>query len=170
MPTINGRVCVVNGTPVDKVFSNGRQVYGRNLLTGTSETESSGKSYHFAAYQISGGLQPGTTYTLSGWARVDQTAMDNQQHVFVCAYTNSWSWSVGLNIDGSLTAKYNTVTFTTPSEEQQFSSRVLVYLSHPDGDNSKDPISGTGYISKFKLEKGNVATDWTPAPEDVGVK
>ena len=36
MPTINGKVCIVNGTPVDKVFSNGRQVYGRNMLTGTS--------------------------------------------------------------------------------------------------------------------------------------
>lgn len=32
MPTINGRACVVTGTPVDKVFSNGQQVYGRNLL------------------------------------------------------------------------------------------------------------------------------------------
>lgn len=32
MPTINGRACVVNGLPVDKVFSDGRQVYGRNLL------------------------------------------------------------------------------------------------------------------------------------------
>ncbi|EKQ04197.1 phage tail fiber protein [Lacticaseibacillus casei A2-362] len=32
MPTINGRACVVNGVPVDKVFSDGRQVYGRNLL------------------------------------------------------------------------------------------------------------------------------------------
>ena len=37
MPTINGKVCVVNGTPVDKVFSNGKQVYGRNLLTGTDQ-------------------------------------------------------------------------------------------------------------------------------------
>ena len=32
MSAINGKVCVVNGTPVDKVFSNGKQVYGRNLL------------------------------------------------------------------------------------------------------------------------------------------
>lgn len=35
MSTINGRACVVNGTPVDKVFSGGKQVYGRNLLFGT---------------------------------------------------------------------------------------------------------------------------------------
>lgn len=32
MPTINGRACVVNGVAVDKVFSDGKQVYGRNLL------------------------------------------------------------------------------------------------------------------------------------------
>lgn len=32
---INGKACVANGTPVDKVFSNGKQVYGRNLLLDT---------------------------------------------------------------------------------------------------------------------------------------
>ena len=142
------------------------QIGGRNLLVGTSDDEKSGKPYAFAEYQISGGLQPGTTYTLSGWARVDQTAMDNQQHVFVCAYTSDWSWSGWLNIDGSLTEKYNTVTFTTPSGKP-FNPTVSVYLSHPNGDSSKDPISGMGYISKLKLEEGNVATDWTPAPEDL---
>lgn len=34
MSTINGKVCVVDGVAVDKVFSNSRQVYGRNLLAG----------------------------------------------------------------------------------------------------------------------------------------
>lgn len=140
---------------------------GVNLLTGTSKDELSGKAYWFLDYQISGGLQPGTTYTLSGWARVDQTAMDHQQHIFVCAYTNDWSWSGQLNIDGSLTAKYNTATFTTPSGEQQFHPNVSVYLSHPNGDSSKDSISGTGYISKLMLEKGTVAHDWSPAPSDL---
>jgi hypothetical protein len=37
MPTINGKACVANGTPVDKAFSNGKQVYGRNLLLGTAK-------------------------------------------------------------------------------------------------------------------------------------
>ena len=36
MPTINGQACIVNGKPVDKVFSNGIQVYGKNLLTDSS--------------------------------------------------------------------------------------------------------------------------------------
>ena len=110
-------------------------------------------------------LQPNTTYTISGWARVDQKAMDNQQHVFVCAYTNDWSWVGQLDIAGSLTPKYNTVTFTTPSEKVLHSA-VDVYLSHPNGANysdySQDAISGTGYISKLKLEKGSKATPYTP--------
>lgn len=138
---------------------------GNNLLTGTSEDELSGKSYDFAQYSIAGGLKPGTTYTLSGWARVDQKAIDNQQHVFVCAYTSDWSWSSWLNIDGSLTEKYNTVTFTTPTGKS-FSPVVTIYLSHPNGDSSKDPISGTGYISKLKLEEGSAATPWSPAPSE----
>lgn len=144
---------------------NNMQIGGTNLLAGTSEDEVSGKSYWIRDYQISGGLKPGTTYTLSGWARVDQTAMDNQQHVFVYAYTSNWSWGGILNIDGSLTAKYNTTTFTTPSGGP-FYPNVSIYLSHPNNDGSKDSISGTGYISKLKLEKGNMATDWSPAPED----
>lgn len=138
---------------------------GTNLLTGTSEDESSGKSYLFTDYQISGGLQPGTTYTLSGWARLDQKAMDNQQHVFICAYTSDWSWVGQLNIDGSLTRKHNKVTFTTPNGIP-FNLGVTVYLSHPNNDSSKDSISGTGYISKIKLEKGSLATDWCPNPAD----
>lgn len=151
-------------TDVDAIKANGG---GVNLLTGTSKDELSGKAYLFHDYQISGGLQPGTTYTLSGLARVDQTAMDNQQHIFVYAYTSNWSWGGVLNIDGSLTAKYNTATFTTPSGEQQFNPTVSVYLSHPNGDGSKDSISGTGYISKLMLEKGTVAHDWQPSPSDM---
>ena len=35
MATINGKACVINGVPVDKVFSNGRQVYCRNMPVDT---------------------------------------------------------------------------------------------------------------------------------------
>ena len=39
MTAINGKACVVNGKAVDAVFSNGKQVYGRNLLKGTAKIE-----------------------------------------------------------------------------------------------------------------------------------
>lgn len=139
---------------------------GTNLLIGTSEDEVSGKSYEFTDYKISGDLQPGTTYTLSGLARVDQKSIDNGQHVFVVIYKRDWSWSTAwLHIDGSLTTKYNKITFTTPSG-LPFNAVVSVYLSHPNDDGSKDSISGLGYISKVKLEKGSLATDWGPNPAD----
>ena len=148
------------------------QVGGRNLLIGTCEEEVSGKSYDFKGYQVSGGLQPNTTYTLSGWARVDQSSMNHHQNVFVDAYSEDWSWSVTLNISSSLTSQYNKITFTTPSGKQ-FHPYVTVYLSHPDGgtnENNNDAISGTAFIKKLKLEVGNKATDWSPAPEDVNNK
>ena len=148
------------------------EVGGRNLLIGTSEDELAGKSYGFADYQISGGLQPNKTYTLSGWARVDQNALNHRQNVFAVAYSEDWSWSATLNISSSLTSQYNKITFTTPSGKQ-FHPYVTAYLSHPDGgtnENNNDAISGKAYIKKLKLEEGNFATDYTHAPEDINRK
>lgn len=150
----------------DKV--NGMKIGGRNLLIGTSEDELAGKSYGFADYQISGGLQPNKTYTLSGWARVDQNALNHRQNVFAVAYSEDWSWSATLNISSSLTSQYNKITFTTPSGKQ-FHPYVTAYLSHPDGgtnENNNDAISGKAYIKKLKLEEGNFDTDYSHAPED----
>lgn len=144
------------------------QVGGRNLLIGTSENEISGKAYSFADYQISGGLQPNKTYTLSGWARVDQDSLNHHQNVFIDAYSEDWSWSVSLNINSSLISQYNKITFTTP-DGKQLHPFVTVYLSHPDAgtnENSNDAISGWSFVKKLKLEEGNIATDYTHAPED----
>lgn len=164
---INQKVSSVEyQTLKDKV--NGMKVGGRNLLIGTSEDEKSGKAYAFADYQISGGLQPNKTYTLSGWARVDQNSLNHSQNVFVDAYSEDWSWSVSLNISSSLTSQYNKITFTTPSGKQ-FHPYVTVYLSHPDGrtnENNNDANSGMAFIKKLKLEEGDFDTDYTHAPED----
>lgn len=164
---INQKVSSVEyQTLKDKV--NGMKVGGRNLLIGTSEDELSGKAYAFADYQISGGLQPNKTYTLSGWARVDQNSLNHSQNVFVDAYSEDWSWSVSLNISSSLTSQYNKITFTTPSGKQ-LHPYVTVYLSHPDGgtnENNNDAISGMAFIKKLKLEEGDFDTDYTHAPED----
>lgn len=164
---INQKVSSVEyQTLKDKV--NGMKIGGRNLLIGTSEDELSGKAYAFADYQISGGLQPGKTYTLSGWARVDQNSLNHRQNVFVDAYSEDWSWSVSLNISSSLTSQHDKITFTTPTGKQ-LHPYVTVYLAHPDGgtnENNNDAISGMAFIKKLKLEEGDFDTDYTHAPED----
>lgn len=137
---------------------------GDNLLKGTSIDEYKGKSYAFKDYQISGELQPNTTYTLSGWARVDQESLNHHQNVFIDAYSEDWSWSVSLGINASLDWQYNKITFTTPAGKQ-LHPYVTVYLSHPDGgtnENNNDAASGWSWIKKIKLEKGTNATSWTP--------
>ena len=48
------------------------------------------------------------------------------------------------------------VTFTVPSS----STQVKLYISIPSG-------GGSVTLCNAKLELGNVATDWSPAPEDV---
>lgn len=137
---------------------------GDNLLKGTSIDEYKGKSYAFKDYQISGELQPNTTYTLSGWARVDQESLNHHQNVFIDAYSEDWSWSISLGINASLDWQYNKLTFTTPAGKQ-LHPYVTVYLSHPDGgtnENNNDAASGWSWIKKIKLEKGTNATSWTP--------
>lgn len=71
MSTINGRACVVNGTPVDKVFSDGKQVYGRNLLADSGFE--SGKTP--ANYLWGDGKWEGRVFSVNGGAETYPSPM-----------------------------------------------------------------------------------------------
>lgn len=62
MSTINGQVCVVDGVAVDKVFSNGKQVYGRNMLADSGFE--SGRTP--ANYTWAGDKSPNTLFRVDG--------------------------------------------------------------------------------------------------------
>lgn len=157
MTTINGRACVVNGTPVDKVFSNGRQVYGRNLLTGTSSSEQS-YTGDFSTVPGWGGsgqrpaVSAGSTYTYS----IYLTKLTGS---FVLGYwgydsNNKYvKWVSGPLYSSSGKASW---TFAIPSGISYISPHIV---------HRSDDFACTA--KEEKLEKGSVATPWTPAPEDV---
>lgn len=143
MPTINGRVCVVDGTPVDKIFSNGNQVYGRNLFSLHDWNAKPNLAPNFVPY-MNIQLEPNTAYTLTtsislrgdGWCDV-------------------FFFKDGENIssDTNGVSRGSGRTLTTSS-----TGNVKV------GMRNHSVSDGTNWI---KLEKGTIATPWTPAPEDV---
>ena len=167
MSTINGRLCVVNGTPVDKVFSDGKQVYGRNLLTGTSgdlqtkhftNSWNSGPQSTNGKYKIK--LVKGQTYTYRVW--LDNT--NGADYAFVDIRIapiggSDHNLGTGKSIKKGETG-YSTCVFT-PTEDGY---AMLIPLA------CGSPQTYSAVWKEEKLEKGSVATPWTPAPEDVGVK
>lgn len=196
MVIINGKACVVNGTPIDKVFSNGKQVYGRNLLTGTSNdikstngrtamqgasasitgvysrtdsyeqvtAPSSGEFYYrFIVPDTNNlyGLTPGETYTLSGSA--SHTSGTLKFRPGYSLHGSNWSGpavisNLGIPIsDGSVFTPFS-YTFTVPA------GATGIYFSLQNYDYTAGSLFR---FNNMKLEKGSIATDWTPAPEDV---
>lgn len=159
MSTINGRACVVNGKAVDKVFSNGRQVYGRNLLPDTNNTLTTSTTGHgwvtgLPSYELPKPLEANQTYTLSCY--LEPVTHD----VCVCMGTITNGNVFGTTVTaGSKGISTLTITFT--QEEAAASHYCWVTFTHKQTDTST--VSSKG----FKFENGNVATPWTPAPEDV---
>lgn len=172
MTTINGKACVVNSTPVDKVFSNGKQIYGRNLLTGTGQpiiitgtnTVNQWK-YNYSlvnGYNVSSlALAFGTQFTLSfDWS----VSGSSPSGTFKIQWNNDpWVWlgSPMFTVSSSNISGHFSSTNSLSTDSKNIATMLGFRL---------DNFVGTLTISNFKLEKGSVATPWTPAPEDVGVK
>ena len=112
-------------------------------------------------------LKPNTEYTFSAYMRSTQNLVgggDSQLHVQVWRDedTGNVHQDIPVSADTSLTAniwKLATYTFKTPNSAGLCYCGIYFY-----------PLSsGTVDIRYCKLEAGNKATDWTPAPEDVDV-
>ncbi|WP_270235070.1 hypothetical protein [Lacticaseibacillus suilingensis] len=193
MPTINGKACVANGKPVDKVFSDGRQVYGRNLLTGTSgpfvmgygipnttwdETNKvSGISLpvtvtHNEVLPQDTGFpytwMPGVTYTQSIYISTDAPLTGTP--ISFTWFTDRYGHDTrGLDnlVKVSTNVYRATSTYTWPSSN----STAVGRYRNADLYNLTQVFDFTkGTFLKFykpKLELGTTATPWTPAPEDV---
>lgn len=134
--------------------------------------------FKFAAANIIGDavnnikrLKPQTTYTLSWWMRYSDTGCTpgelSQNNLLFVGYGNQGS-AVSYDASRTVLPQISTswqkyiATFTTPSEVLNCEMRLLFKNStHDDND--------VGYIidiSSFKLEEGNIATDWSPSSED----
>ena len=149
---------------------------GVNLVK-DSEQEFTGKAFDFHGYHLASldALTPGKTYTMSFSAKVDDKAVNCNQSIFVDIYNGSWPFYTTVGVPISTDYQRITHTFTIPKGKTGVSN-ITVYLNHPIINGKMDPSSdksddaGTGYIKEFMLEKGTVAHDWSPAPEDTDAK
>lgn len=195
MPIINGKACVVDGKPVDKVFSNGKQVYGRNLLINTSSSSANGRT-----------TIPGAIGSIGGVGRYirtdsyEQVTAPSSGEFFYRFVSPDQSNLYGLTPGATYTLS-GSVSHTVG--ELRFRAQYGINGTNWSGDDMSDlgiPVSDvsvftpfsytftiptgatgvyfslqnydytTGSLFRFKnmkLEKGSVATPWSLAPEDV---
>jgi len=157
MPTINGKVCVVNGVPVDKVFSDGRQVYGRNLLTGTSETrqEETGGDYLIST---AGMFTPRKGNEYIATLRV----LENDHPLVLQVWEmTKWGARIRFVIGTSITATgIAKIAFTAPESDEY--DLLGIQLAWTNGEDT-----GSYAWSMAKVSSGTTPTPWTPAPEDI---
>jgi len=159
MSTINEKVCVVDGTPVDKVFSDGKQVYGRNLLTNTSSDlivdDSSNTSRGWKYADLYNDLIAGSIYTFSSDVSVlgTATSIDVRSYNPTTEIADIDSYTTFPIVEGKISG------LVKPKDGY---TDLLVYSG-----NSGNTHGNKVTFHHRKLEKGSVATPYSPAPEDV---
>lgn len=157
----------------------GVSVGGRNLLPKTHKTAvtykyPTGTNYWDSWNSVTTVPLNGDTYTLSFWAKSTVDGDKIIVHFYNPSNIISGKSSQGVTIsygDGrcpfmlSTTLTKYWVTYKIPAGGNSTRNIIIPRLYGPDrGETEK----GTGEITVQweKLEEGNIATDWTPAPED----
>ena len=149
------------------------QIGGRNLLKNSHSVEQT-YSYPSSNYVdqcnwVTSMPLNGDTYTLSFWAK--STVAGDTIRVYFYSPSNithcvGSQGQVSGNTDGQCDFTLSTVltkywvTYTIPKGGNSARSVIIPRMSSGSG-------KGTVSVKWEKLEEGNKATDWTPAPEDV---
>ena len=131
----------------------GVEIGGKNLIL-DSAVEYSNTSYPTNIYTMSEKMSADETYTIRIWGELGE----GKTHF--APYLDGGNIQLGSMVDNG-DGTYS-VTFTGKAGSKD-PSQINVY---PMPASVTD---ATSTITKIKLEKGNVPTDWTPAPEDTAL-
>ena len=141
--------------------TNNIQVGGRNLILNSKEErykEYKGTSEDYIIYQLAGGtLEKNTKYTLTlEYKSQDLRSVD----LFFIA--NDISQALNKNVSNTNGEwKKESFTFTTNDK----SPRGYIRIDNNGSDLGN--VTSKLWTRLVKLEKGNISTDWSPAPEDL---
>lgn len=161
MATINGKALVKDGKPLDRVYSNGQLVYGRNLLVGIDKAVHQAPSWNQLVTNIPAKFiklgqslcfsvfinnAPYAKATIRGDASCLIQAKDSSGNVLLQKYGNA----IIFDADGVSQA-----SLIVPDKTD---SILLLVRTNNMAQNT--------YYGYPKAEFGSIATPWTPAPED----
>ncbi|WP_064468296.1 phage tail protein [Lederbergia galactosidilytica] len=136
----------------------GLEIGGRNLILGSGTPYTYDVGPNDFNYNIFyRGLEKNTTYTFSAKVEILQ---GNITYVSIYPYLQS-----GQNmarVEARIVNGYIKGTFTT---DNRYNYNLLIYNGQA-GSTTGNRIR----LSEYKLEKGNKATDWSPAPEDMATQ
>lgn len=172
---LNGFKTTVSENYVDKTEFNNLQIGGTNLIRGTHKTA---VTYSYPASGYADGFRAtttiplnGDTYTLSFWAKSTVDGDKITIHFYnydydVISLDGSQGQHSTANPDGrcdfilsTVLTKY-WVTYTIPKNSNSTKNVIIPRLWSDYG-------TGEVTVQWEKLEEGNKATDWSPAPEDI---
>jgi len=179
MATINGKALVNDGKPLNRVYSNGKQVYGRNLLLGSrnyngyqwQNLQSISESYK--GVSIVSMRNNGTAFNYDKSELVSDNKINTRDTYVLSMYVkNTSSSEITIRFFGGSTNESTSIVSTAGSESDwvMISKEISFWTT---GGNTLIGIYLQGIVDNsvliccIKLEKGNVATPWTPAPEDI---
>lgn len=138
------------------------QIGGRNLITDSKNErykEYKGTVEDYIYYGIVGGtLEKNTTYTLSL-----EYKSENVRSIDLFFINDGFTQTPNKNIPNTNGEwKRETFTFTT---QPNLSPKGSIRIDNNGSDTGN--VTSKLWTRNVKLEKGNIATDWTPAPEDI---
>ncbi|WP_375166597.1 collagen-like protein [Lactiplantibacillus plantarum] len=134
---------------------------GTNLLTGTSGTLQTYSGSGWGSGNLSStnkSLVPGQTYTARMWIQGYDVPTKLAIRVFNTS-GNQIAYAIGNAIDAN-SSGYSTVTWTADSNWTNNAGGTLSFISSQSSTHS-------GQYKELKLEKGSVATDWSPNPSEI---
>lgn len=160
---INERLVCDDIHPMNSVTSFSYESEGYHIVTPSTGNLNNGVGFYFNNYSILG-IHAGDTITFS----FDVKGTSDSNTPFMRIHMNStgdgnwWSGTAMSKpysfIPSSEFARIS-ITWTIPEDAGTFSKKRIWFAIH--GNHESDL-----YVRNLKLEKGNIATDWTPAPED----
>jgi hypothetical protein len=172
---LSGFKTTVSQTYTSKTELNNLQIGGRNLLLNTADLTKWHKEGNVTVTKDSNGyFKVSTTNTSGWWSTYWYISSDKSEQTYTLSGYNKKGTKVGhvvvryyksgtnnILVQKDVSEGYFTIKFTVPSGAET----ITVYLGI-----SPTASGDYTYYKHPKLELGDKATDWTPAPEDIDEK